>query len=405
MPHVLVANQMDADQARAVADLAGDIAARLGAARSRLTRLARLRGVPADQAEDVVQETLLTAWRSVDRLRDPQRFDAWLDGILRNHCRRRAVGLEEEAAAPLSALEEFDAPAEEADPLDELSQRELATLIDAALGHLRENARQALELRYLAELPSEEVAARLGLTLNALDLRLSRARRQLREILSGPLRERAVEFGLALAPADEHGWRDTSLWCHICGRARLEGRFDEAEEGGGRMLMRCPRCWREKGVIETNIPLISALRGMKSFRPAYKRLIALAIGSLAPALEGKGSCVNCGGPVRAYVVTSNDLQQQDGPQISYLGHYYVAAPCARCGDSAHSSAASVAALGAQSLRAFLTDRQRWIIEPEELTSYDGASAIRFSFYDLGIGERVIFFADPQTLALRGVHSA
>ena len=82
---------------------------------------------------------------------------------------------------------------------------------------MRENARQALALRYLAELPSEEVAARLGLTLNALDLRLSRARKQLREILGGPLRERAVEFGLALAPADEQGWRDSRQWRHFCG--------------------------------------------------------------------------------------------------------------------------------------------------------------------------------------------
>ncbi len=404
MPHLLVANSQTPEQARIAADFGFDLATRLGAARPRLTRLARLRGVPADHAEDVTQETLLTAWRSLERLREPERFDAWLDGILRNHCRRYAVATEDDAA-PLSALDAFDAPADEPDPLDELTQRELATLIDAALGHLRAGARQALELRYLAELPSDEVAARLGLSLNALDLRLSRARKQLREILGGPLRERAIELGLELAPADEHGWRDTSLWCHICGQARLEGMFDEAAEGGGRMLMRCPRCWREKGAIETNVPLISALRGMKSFRPAYKRLIIFALENLAPALEGKGSCVTCGAPVRAYVAPGNDPHEQDGPKISYLGHYYVVAPCSRCGESAHSNAASVAALGAPSLRAFLTDRLRWIIEPEELTSYDGAYAIRFSFYDLAIGERVNFFADPQTLALRGVHRA
>jgi RNA polymerase sigma factor (sigma-70 family) len=406
MAHTLIANPLAASQpqASAMADLASDLAARLGSARSRLARLARLRGVPADQAEDVVQETLLTAWRSLDRLRDPERFDAWLDGILRNHCRRFASAQAEEAA-PLSALETLDAPAEEADPLDELTQQELATLIDAALGHLREGARQALELRYLAELPSEEVAARLGVTLNALDLRLSRARRQLRETLSGPLRERAVEFGLALAPADEHGWRDTPLWCHRCGHARLDGILEDAPDGGGRMALRCPRCWREAGLIETDIPSMSALSGMKSFRPAYKRLITVASSFLVTALEGEGQCVMCGAPVRAHVAPGDDLERSAEPRMGYPGHYYVVAACARCRDAARSSAASIAALGSPTLRAFLRERKRWIIEPETLTTYDGADAIRFSLYDFATGERLVYFADPQTLNLRGVHSA
>jgi DNA-directed RNA polymerase specialized sigma24 family protein len=65
-----------------------DLSARLANARPRLTRLAYLRGISPDDAEDLVQEALLTAWRTIDRLRDPRRFDAWLDGILRNYCRR-----------------------------------------------------------------------------------------------------------------------------------------------------------------------------------------------------------------------------------------------------------------------------------------------------------------------------
>ncbi len=404
MPRIPDASPQASGQGRAATDPLAGIAARLGAARPRLTRLARLRGVPADQAEDLAQETLLTAWRTLDRLRDPDRFDAWLDGILRNHCRRRAVALADEAA-PLSALDAFDAPSDEPDPLDELTHQELTSLIDAALGHLRENARQALELRYLAELPSDEVAARLGLSLNALDARLSRARRQLRETLGGPLRERAIEFGLALAPADEHGWRDTCLWCHRCGQARLDGILEDAPDGGGRMLLRCPRCWREQGLIETDIPSMSALRGLKSFRPAYKRLIAVALDCLSVALEGEGRCVMCGASMRAYVARGDDLEQRDEPRSAYPGHYYVVAPCARCGAAARSSAASIAALGDPALRGFMAERLRWIIEPETLSAYDGAPAIRFGLYDIATGERLIYFADPETLRLRGVHHA
>jgi RNA polymerase sigma-70 factor (ECF subfamily) len=39
-----------------------------------------------DLAEDAVQQTLVTAWRDLPRLRDPDRFDAWLQRILVNAC-------------------------------------------------------------------------------------------------------------------------------------------------------------------------------------------------------------------------------------------------------------------------------------------------------------------------------
>src|SRR6185369_16764925 len=39
-----------------------------------------------DLAEDAVQQTLVTAWREVPRLRDPDKFDAWLQRTLVNAC-------------------------------------------------------------------------------------------------------------------------------------------------------------------------------------------------------------------------------------------------------------------------------------------------------------------------------
>ena len=71
-------------------DAAALLEAAMVAARPRLLRLARLRGVPDDLAEDVVQETLLEAWRCLDRLYDPTGADRWLDEICRNVCRRYA---------------------------------------------------------------------------------------------------------------------------------------------------------------------------------------------------------------------------------------------------------------------------------------------------------------------------
>jgi RNA polymerase sigma factor (sigma-70 family) len=390
------------------AALSGDLNSLFAAARPRLIRLARLRGATDEQAEDIAQETLLTAWRSLDHLRATSRFDAWLDGICRNVSRRYArdeapeatldtasADLAESAQPLWSATDSAD------DPLETLSRRELITLVDSALGHLRETAREALELCYLAELSPREAAERIGLTANAMEARLSRARRDLRATLDGPLRAHAVEFGLALSPADEHGWRDTRLWCHLCGRNSLQGILEEAPDGGGRLVMRCPQCWREQGLIETNIPSMSALRGMKSFRPAFKRLITTAASSLVPALKGEGPCVTCGAPVRAYVTLSDELQQIGEWRTNYPGHYYVVAQCPRCGVAA-SGAAGIASLGDPVLRAFMTERDRWIIEPETLIEYAGSPAIHFGLHDLASGDRVGFIAGARDLTLRAI---
>ena len=68
--------------------LVNDIDATLDSARPRLMRLASLHGIAPDAAEDVVQETLIEAWRHLNQMHTPARFDAWLTGICRNVCLR-----------------------------------------------------------------------------------------------------------------------------------------------------------------------------------------------------------------------------------------------------------------------------------------------------------------------------
>src|SRR5690348_1475545 len=57
-------------------------------AEPRLRWLARSQRVAPDAVDDVVQETLIAAWKSLEHLRDEARFAAWLDGICRNICLR-----------------------------------------------------------------------------------------------------------------------------------------------------------------------------------------------------------------------------------------------------------------------------------------------------------------------------
>src|SRR5579864_4724233 len=73
--------------------LLADIEQLFTEARPRLLRLARLNGITPDVADDVVQETMMEAWRHLANLRDPRRFSAWLDGICRNVCRRQVKAL------------------------------------------------------------------------------------------------------------------------------------------------------------------------------------------------------------------------------------------------------------------------------------------------------------------------
>ena len=58
------------------------------AQRARLVRLCTAVVGDASAAEDLAQETLLTAWRLQHRLTDPSGADAWLNAIARNVCRR-----------------------------------------------------------------------------------------------------------------------------------------------------------------------------------------------------------------------------------------------------------------------------------------------------------------------------
>src|SRR5712691_4378980 len=108
-------------------------------ARPRLLRLAHLNGMSPDLADDVVQETMMEAWRHIENLREPQRFQAWLDGICRNDCRSKQTpdgALHRLFSLSNLAYDNETKNASDAslalpdpfaiDPAEELSQRDLA---------------------------------------------------------------------------------------------------------------------------------------------------------------------------------------------------------------------------------------------------------------------------------------
>ena len=126
------------------------------------------------RAEDLVQETFLRAWRSLDTLRDDKAAKAWLITILR---REHARSYERPGL-------QIDPRVEPDDLIAEPSGTTAETLaLHRAIARLSREYRESLLLQVLGGYSCEEIAELLGLSPGAVMSRLFRARRKLRAIL------------------------------------------------------------------------------------------------------------------------------------------------------------------------------------------------------------------------------
>jgi RNA polymerase sigma-70 factor (ECF subfamily) len=140
----------------------------------------------ADAAGDTVQDAFLRAWQRLGDLKEPGSFATWLCGIVRNlaidTCRRnRRTKTSLDASGP-DALSIVDD--DEIGPLDELDRRERNERVAAALQSLDDITRPAVILRYYDGLSSKEIGEALDMSPAAVDMRLSRARQQLKKMLT-----------------------------------------------------------------------------------------------------------------------------------------------------------------------------------------------------------------------------
>jgi RNA polymerase sigma-70 factor (ECF subfamily) len=129
------------------------------------------------EAEDVVQETFRSAWRSRDRYESGRGDRAWLASILR----RRVVDRWRRRRPPVvaSGPAVLDVGVAAEDPL----ANELSDEMQGALDRLPKELRETLLLVVVGELTHQEVANLLEIPLGTVLSRVSRARRRLREFL------------------------------------------------------------------------------------------------------------------------------------------------------------------------------------------------------------------------------
>lgn len=144
-------------------------------------------------AEEIAQEAFLKAYRSLPTLKEPSRFAGWLYVITTHECNRR---MKKNASVKQShsALAEFTRRHSDAD----WQMERLKNQLRDAIGALPESNQTIIHLYYFAGLNCKEIGKFLGVSENAVKMRLSRTRTQLKKEMIDMLEQ---QLGMIPFPA------------------------------------------------------------------------------------------------------------------------------------------------------------------------------------------------------------
>lgn len=376
-----------------------DLEALLRAERPRLVRLCAHFSGDAPAAEDLAQETLFEAWRSLEHLRDGEKRSQWLSGIARNVCRRWArhrarVARTESATivAHASSLDEMVDPADDIDLERALEREELIELLDRALALLPAETRSLLIERYVEESPHAEIAARLGLREPAVAKRLERGRQALQRLLKTELRQESIDYGLI--PTDANDGQETRIWCPICGQRRLV-----ALRACSWLTFWCPHCFTCEplgpgvGFTGDDPP------DLRSFKAAFNRMASEGR-DWYRLIQGKttAACPSCGRelPVRSGL--------QDAPPPAFAGQTAVHIYCPSC-DEAKSYLIAGLALALPEGKRFWREHPRIHLLPEQEIEVNAGPAIVTRFESVTSADRFDVVWSRDSIDPISIHGA
>jgi RNA polymerase sigma-70 factor (ECF subfamily) len=172
----------DADLiARVVGGASEDFEALVRRHNQRLFRAARAIVRSDHEAEDVVQQTWLEIYRHLPQFRGDAQFTTWATRICVNAA--LAVARKRPVIAEVVDVEGGEVPT------DVVDREQLGRILQDVLGHLPQGNREVMVLRDVLELDTAETAACLGLTEEAVRVRLHRAR----AAVAAELTERAID--------------------------------------------------------------------------------------------------------------------------------------------------------------------------------------------------------------------
>jgi RNA polymerase sigma-70 factor (ECF subfamily) len=145
-----------------------------------LTLACRLLG-RREEAEELVQDAFMRAFRSLDRFRGDAKFSTWLYRILHNLCmtkvsRRRRVDVEEDEEQVIDTLADDGSPSVQ----EQLEDEEMRGILKQEMNLLPEKYRSVVALFYIQEMSYEEVVSILNLPVGTVKTNLFRARNLLK---------------------------------------------------------------------------------------------------------------------------------------------------------------------------------------------------------------------------------
>ncbi|KAA0255740.1 MAG: sigma-70 family RNA polymerase sigma factor [Acidobacteria bacterium] len=163
----------------------------------RLLAVARRFFPETEDARDAVQEAFLSAFRAVGSFEENARLSTWLHRIVVNACLMKLRSRRRKPEEPIEPLlPAFDELGHRTAPVapwpdlhGELERKQAAARVRELIHRLPESYRTVLLLRDIEELGTAQAAEALGISENAVKIRLHRARQALRTLLDPEIRK------------------------------------------------------------------------------------------------------------------------------------------------------------------------------------------------------------------------
>ena len=146
-----------------------------------------------DLVEDIAQETFIRAYQALHQFRGDAQFYTWLYRIAVNTAKKFLMELKRDPTVSENAFKTDDEgdetswagnePTNDETPESVLAAKEIAIAVDAALGALPEDLRQALTLREIEGLSYEEISEMMACPIGTVRSRIFRAREAISDIV------------------------------------------------------------------------------------------------------------------------------------------------------------------------------------------------------------------------------
>jgi RNA polymerase sigma-70 factor (ECF subfamily) len=222
----------------------------------------------AHDADDVVQDTLLSVAQNLRGFEGRSSITSWVFVLARSACAHRRRGLKNQP--PVSDEHIREEPDGARSPEDQAEAAELITALSHALGALSDEHREVILLRDVEGLSAPEAAEVLGISIDALKSRLHRAREALRSQM------RPFSEPLALRP--QPGCPDVAeMWSR-----KLEGDLSQGDCASmEKHIAGCPSCGSSCDALRKALLACQSVKNA-AVPPAVQAMVKQAVRAFAP---------------------------------------------------------------------------------------------------------------------------